>query len=175
MSLFEKYDGRRKQLLKQMQTLAEFEKTDETAHLVFEIAREILSYPNRMNQPQWLLISGAKLAAYFGYLDAKSNEAWADYKTAEVALKEVRDALMLALKNEHETITAAKASAGRETAKAEVDVIVREKRSRDFATSAHMADRMLSFIQSTLGQLKSERTHYGTAERGRPAPDQPKP
>ena len=168
MALFEKYDGRRAELIKKMQTMAEFEKSDESVGQIFAVARQILERPGNMVSVQWLLQNGGKLAAYYGYLGAKGNEAWAEYKTAEIAFKEVRDALMLALKNEKHTVTEAKASAGRETAVVEVDVIAREKRSRDFDAAARWCQAMLSFIQSTLRQLESERTHLRTAERGRP-------
>lgn len=167
MALFEKYDGRRAELVKKMQTLSEFEKSDEGVGKIFAIAREILENPRNMNNVQFLLTTGGKLAGYYGYLALKGTEAWAEYKTAEVAFKEVRDALMLALKNEKHTVTEAKASAGRETAYVEVDVITKEKRSRDFEAAVKWCQSMLSFIQSTLRQLESERTHLRTADRGR--------
>ena len=121
-----------------------------------------------MTNVNFLLTNGGKLAGYYGYLAVKGNEAWAEYKTAEVTFKEVRDALMLALKNEKATVTEARAGAGRETAFVEVDVIAREKRARDFEAAAKWCQSMLSFIQSTLRQLESERTHLKIAERGRP-------
>jgi hypothetical protein len=167
MALFEKYDGRRAELIKKMQNMAEFEKSDESVGQIFAIAREILQRPINMTNVQFLLTNGGKLAAYYGYLAVKGNEAWAEYKMAEVAFKEVRDALMLALKSEKHTVTEAKASAGRETAYVEVDVIAREKRSRDFESAARWCQSMLSFIQSTMRQLESERTHLKIAERGR--------
>lgn len=174
MSLFEKYDGRRAELIKKMQTLNEFEKSDESVGQIFKIAREILERPGNMVSVPWLLQNGGKLAAYYGYLAVKGSEAWAEYKMAEVAFKEVRDALMLALKNEKATVTEAKASAGRETAYVEVDVISREKRSRDYEAAARWCQSMLSFIQSTMRQLESERTHLKIAERGRPHDHQSK-
>lgn len=168
MALFEKYDGRRAELIKKMQTMAEFEKSDpEGVGKVFAIAREILERPTNMVNVQWLLLNGGKLAGYYGYLAFKGNEAWAEYKVGEIAFKEVRDALMLAMKNEKATVTEAKASAGRETAIVEVDVIAKEKRSRDYEAAAKWCQSMLSFIQSTLRQLESERTHLRTADRGR--------
>lgn len=150
-----------------MQTLQEFEKSDEGVHNLMDIARAILERPSNMLNVHWLLQNGGKLAGYYGYLAGKGNEAWAEYKTAEVAFKEVRDALMLALKNEKATVTEAKASAGRETAMVEVDVITKEKRSRDYEAAAKWCQSMLSFIQSTLRQLESERTHLNIAERGK--------
>lgn len=168
MALFEKYDGRRAELIKKMQTLKEFEKSDESVAQIFAIARSILERPINMTNVQFLLTNGGKLAGYYGYLAVKGNEAWAEYKMAEVAFKEVRDALMLALKNEKATVTEAKASAGRETAIVEVDVIAKEKRSRDYEAAARWCQGMLSFIQSTMRQLESERTHLKIAERGRP-------
>lgn len=167
MSLFEKYDVRRNELIKKMQTMKEFEQGDVNVKNVFDIARAILDRPNNMLNVQWLLTNGGKLAGYYGYLSSKGNEAWAEYKSAEIAFKEVRDALMLAMKDEKATITEAKASAGRDTAMLEVDVIVREKRSRDFESAARWCQSMLSFIQSTLRQLESERSHLNTADRGR--------
>lgn len=167
MSLFEKYDGRRKQLIGSMQTLAQFEKSEESLQQVFAIAREILQRPINMSNVQFLLQNGGKLAGYFGYIALKGNEAWAEYKSAEIAFREVRDALMMALKIESATVTEAKAGAGRETAYVEVDVVIKEKHSKDFEAATKWCQSMLSFIQSTLRQLESERTHLKIADRGR--------
>ena len=167
MALFEKYNLKRKALIEKMQTMQEFEKTDKSVGQLFDIARAILEKPNNMLNVQWLLKHGGMLSGYFGYLSMKGNEAWAEYKSAEIAFKEVRDALMLALKSQKATITEARASAGRETGVVEVDVIVREKRSRDYEAAAKWCQHMLSFIQSTLRQLESERTHLKIADRGR--------
>jgi len=167
MALFEKYDGRRAELVNKMQTLQEFEKSDEVVGRIFEIARSILEKPNSMLTVHWLLQNGGKLAGYYGYLGLKGADAWAEYKTAEIAFKEVRDALMLAIKHEKATVTEAKASAGRETAMVEVDVIAKEKRSRQFEACVRWCQNMLVFIQSTLKQLESERTHLNIADRGR--------
>ena len=167
MALFERYEQSRKELIKKMQTLAQFEKSDESVGKIFEIAREVLLKPINMTNTQFLLLNGGQLAGYYGYLMIKGNEAWGEYKSAEIAFREVRDALILANKKERETITEAKASAGRDTANIEIDVIVREKRSRDFEAAARWCQSMLSFIQSTLRQIENERNHLKIADRGR--------
>lgn len=168
MALFENYEKKRLDLLSKMQTMSDFEKSDpDGVGQIFAIARSILERPANMTSVQFLLTNGGKLAGYYGYLALKGSDAWAEYKTAEVAFKEVRDALMLALKSERATVTEAKAGAGRETAFMEVDVISKEKNSRQFEAAVKWCQVMLSFIQSTLRQLESERTHLRTADRGR--------
>jgi len=47
MALFEKYDGRRAELIKKMQTMAEFEKSDESVGQIFAVARQILERPGK--------------------------------------------------------------------------------------------------------------------------------
>lgn len=157
MALFDQYNTRAKELAEKMQTLKEFEKTDESVKNVVDIAREILKNPKNMLNTAWLLTSGGKLAAYYGYLTTKGNECWAEYKAAEIAFKEVRDALLIAIKNDKATITEAKASASRDTGTLEVDVILKEKRSRDYEAAAKWCQAMLSFVQSTLRQIENER------------------
>lgn len=157
MSLFDKYNERTKELVSKMKTLKQLEEEDESVKNVVDIAREILMNARVMLNPQWLMKSGGKLAAYYGYLTTKGNENWAIYKAAEVAFKEVQAALILALKEDKSTITEAKASAARDTAILEVDVIIKEKRSRDYDSAAKWCQSMLSFIQSTLRQIENER------------------
>lgn len=164
----ERYGRKRDLLIKQMQTLKQFEQSDESVKRIFDIARSILENPKSMISVQWLLANGGKLAGYYGYLATKGNEAWAEYKIAEIAFKEVHNALVMGLKGEKYTITEARATAGRETADAEVDVVLREKRAKDFEAATRWCQNMLVFIQSTLKQLESERTHLKIADRGRP-------
>lgn len=158
MALFEDYDGQRKKLMEEVQTFAQFEASDTNVHEIIEIARSVLRSPKDMYVADILVSKGSKLAGYYGYLLTKGNESWAEYKTAEVAFKSVRDALMLALKVDRQTVTEAKASAGRDTAILEVDVIAREKRYRDYEAVSKWCERMLSWVQSVLSQMKSERT-----------------
>jgi hypothetical protein len=167
MALFDQYEDRRGELLKKMQTLEDFEKSDSNVKNILDIARDILMSPKDAFNPDKLVNNGRKLSAYYGYLLTRGNEAWAEYKMAEIAFREVRDALMLAIKVDKATITEAKASAGRDTAILEVDVLLREKRSRDYEATAKWCQAMLSFIQSTLSQMKNERTHGGLADHGK--------
>ena len=130
MSAFNDYEKKRKELSAQLQTLKEFEKTDELVSKVFEISRQLLQHGTTTNL-DWLLKRGNELAQYAGILDGKSNETWGEYKVAEVAYKSVRDALMLAGTSEYGTVTQSKAVASRATVEAEVDAIAREQRSRN--------------------------------------------
>lgn len=157
MSLFDQYTNRAKQLAEKMQNLKGLEDSDESVKNVVDIARDILKDSRTMSNAQWLMRNGGKLAAYYGYLTTKGNECWAEYKTAEIAYKEIRGALLLAIKSDKATITEAKASASRDTGELEVDVIVKEKRSKDYEAAAKWCQAMLSFIQSTLRQIESER------------------
>lgn len=167
MALFEDYEGRRKELLKKMQSFKQFEDADPNVHEILEIARGILTNPKDTFSGDLLVIKGSKLAGYYGYLLTRGNESWAEYKVAEVAFRSVRDALMLALKVDRATVTEAKASATRDTGILEVDVILKEKRYRDYESVAKWCERMLSWIQSVLSQMRSERTHPGIADQGR--------
>lgn len=164
---FEKYEARRQDLIKKMQTLKEFEESDNNVKNIVDVARLILMKPNKMANVPWLLENGGNLAGYYGYLLTKGNEAWAEWKQSEIAFKEIRDALMLVHKQEKHTVTEAKANAAAETGLIETDVIVKEKRSRDYEACAKWCQAMLSFIQSTLRTLENERSHTGAAERGR--------
>lgn len=166
MSALAKYEARRQELIKRMQTFSEFEKEDLNVHKIVEIARAIIRDPKAMQNIHWLLQKGGQLAGYYGYLPTKGNEAWAEYKAAEIAFKEIRDALMLSHKVDKHTITEAKASAARETGEIEIDVIIKEKRARDYEAVSSWCQAMLSFIQSTLRQLENERGHSRIAERG---------
>jgi hypothetical protein len=168
MALFEDYEGKRKELLKKIQTFEEFEKADPNVHDILEIARRILTNPKDNFNADLLIGKGSKLAGYYGYLLTKGNEAWAEYKVAEVAFRSVRDALMIALKVDRATVTEAKASATRDTGILEVDVIAKEKRSKDYEAVAKWCERMLSWVQSVLSQMRNERGHTRIADEGKP-------
>ena len=157
MALFQDYTQKREDLMGKMQNLKEFEASDKVIGYMFEICRQVLSKPGDFQSVNWLMDRGAKLAAYHAYLTGKATEAWAEYKTAEVAFKSVKDGLMLALKNDSATVTEARAQAGRETAEVEVDVLAKEQRFRNYDSAVRTVDKMVSFIQSTLRQKEAER------------------
>lgn len=169
MGVFQDYDKKRKDLLGQMQTLKEFEQSDEIVGLVFAIARQLVQQ-NSVNNVEWLLRKGMELAQYAGVLDGRANVAWGEYKTAELAFKSVRDALMLASKSEHSTVTSAKAAASRSTQEAEVDALAREQRAKNYATAADMCNRVVMFIQTTVRWREQEMTKQNISDRGNAGP-----
>jgi hypothetical protein len=75
---------------------------------------------------------------------------------------------MIALKVDRATVTEAKASATRDTGILEVDVIAKEKRSKDYEAVAKWCERMLSWVQSVLSQMRNERGHTRIADEGKP-------
>lgn len=152
--------------MSKVQTLKEFEQSDKVVGYVFEIARNVVSRPGDFNSIDWLIKRGSLLSGYYAYLESKANEALADYEVADVTYKSVRDGLMIGLKNDKSTITEAKAEATRELVEAEVDVIAKRNRAKNYATSARVCDRIVSFIQSTLRHKEREQTTVHTAERG---------
>lgn len=165
MSVFQDYNKKREKLLEQMQTLQEFEQSDEIVGLVFVIARQLVEQKS-LNNIEWLLKKGMELANYAGVLDGRANVAWGQYKTAEMAFKSVRDALMLANKSEHNTVTTAKAQASRSTEDAEVDALAREQRSKNYATAADMCNRIVMFIQTTIRWSEQELAKERLKESG---------
>lgn len=164
MGVFQDYNKKRKDLVKQMQTLKEFEQSDEVVGLVFAISRQLVRHDT--NNVEWLLKKGMELAQYAGVLDGRANTAWGEYKTAEMAFKSVRDALMLAGKSEHSTVTAARAAASRSTQDAEVDALAREQRAKNYATAADMCNRIVMFVQTTVRWREQEMTKSNISERG---------
>jgi hypothetical protein len=168
MAIFTDYNARREKLMKQMQTLKEFEASDELVGFVFEICRQIFSRKGDVQDIDWLLQRGTELAGYFGILEGRANEKWGEYKVAEIAFTSVRDGLMLAFKD-GKTTTVARAEAKRSTEDVEVDVIAREQRSKNYYTAANMCDRMVSFIQTTLKQKEKDmaKADFGKGRNGR--------
>lgn len=167
MALFEDYEQKRQNLFTKIQSLQEFEKSDKVVNLVFEVSRQILGQPRNHSNAPWLLRKGSELIAYYPYLGGKANEAWGEYKAAEVAFKSVRDALVITMAAGKSTITEAKAEAGRASVDAEIDVIAREQKSKNYAMVADTCDRMVSFIQSTVRQIEAEKAKVSHADRGR--------
>ena len=167
MAIFQDYEKKRIELMGKMQTLQEFEKSDEIVGLVFTVSREMLSNEGKNTQNiEWLLKKGNELAQYAGVLDGRANEAWGGYKIAEIAFKSVRDALILASKNEYDTITAARAHAQNATQDAEVDTIAREQKAKNYATVSDICNRVVMFIQTTLRLREQELSKITTSERG---------
>lgn len=167
MSIFQDYQKKRENLMSQMQTLKEFEKSDEIVSLVFTVSREVLDRKaNRTQDVEWLLKKGMELAQYAGVLDGKHNEMWGEYKTAEIAFKSVRDALMLASKSDHENVTSAKAAATRATQEAEVDALAREQKSKNYEMAADICNRVVMFFQTTIRWREQEMSKTRISERG---------
>ncbi len=167
MSVFQDYEKKRIDLMGKMQTLKEFEASDEIVGLVFNISRQMIAdNGSRAQNVDWLLRKGNELAQYAGVLDGKANEAWGEYKIAEIAFKSVRDALTLASKGEYDTVTAAKAHASRSTQDSEVDAIAREQRAKNYATAADICNRVVMFIQTQVRWREQEITKTRISERG---------
>lgn len=167
MALFQDYESTRQELIKEIETFKEFEASDKNVKEVMDIARGILINPKDMYVGDILASKGSKLVAYYGNMLTLGNQAWAEYKVAEVAFKGIRDALMLALKVDKPTITEAKASAARDTAMFEVDVIKREKRYRDYDAVARSCDKMVTWVQTLLRKLEAERVQANMQGRGK--------
>lgn len=168
MGVFQDYEKKRIELVGKMQTLKEFEKSDEVVGLVFTISRQMLENSgSRTQNVDWLLKKGNELAQYAGVLDGRANEAWGEYKVAEIAFKSVRDALIIASKSEYDTVTSAKAAANRSTVDAEVDSLAREQRAKNYATAADICNRMVMFIQTTVRWREQEYSKTALADRGR--------
>lgn len=167
MGVFQDYEKKRLTLLEKMQTPKEFEQSDEVVGKVYAYARQIYER-NQTADVEWLLRRGMELAALAGVLDGKATAAWGEYKTAEVAHKSTRDALMLAGKSEHETVTASKAAASRATEEVEVDTLAREQKAKNYAAAADMCNRVVMFIQTTVRWREQEYFKATIAERGQP-------
>lgn len=165
MSVFQEYEQKRVALLEKMQTLEDFEKTDEIVGIVFETSRQLVRGANTSNV-DWLLRTGMKLAQYAGVLDGRATEAWGEYKIAEMAFKSTRDALMLALQSEHKNVTSARAAAGKSTQDAEVDALAREQRSKNYSLAADMCNRITMFIQTTVRWREQEMMKAKINDRG---------
>lgn len=165
---FDSYEAKRNELMRKMQTLKQFEQSDELVNKVFLICRQIFERKGDVQNIEWLLQRGTELAAYFGILEGRANEAWGDYKVAEIAFKSVKEALMLGLRGVGKvgTVTEAKAQANQSMGEVEVDCIAREQRAKNYATAAKMCDRMVSFIQTTLRQKEQDMAKVNVA-RGR--------
>lgn len=167
MGVLKNYEKLRKDLTSKMQTLQEFEKSDELVKRILDISRLMLEKGGyRTKNIEWLLDKGNELVQYAGIVEFKSNESWGEYKVAEIAFKSVRDALMLASKTEHSTITGAKAYATRATQDAEVDAIAREQSAKNYATAASICNRMVMFIQTTVRWREQEYAKVNFSERG---------
>lgn len=160
MALFQKYDELREELMKQMESLQQFELSDKAVGFVFQVARDILKMDRGLNNIDFLLEKGRLLAGYMGIMEAKGNEKWSEYKVAEVSFKSVRDAIMISIKSgEKTTVTEARAEASRESQKAEIDVIARELKSKHYYTVARICQQIVSIIQTTVKYRQSEISH----------------
>lgn len=148
-----------------MQTLKEFERSDEVVGLVFAISRQLIQEQN-LNNIDWLLRKGKELSEYAGVLEGRANVAWGEHKAAEMAFKSVRDALMIANKGDSGTVTIARAEASRATQEAEVDVLAREQNYKNYATVANMCTGTVMFMQTTIRWAEKELSRQGFIERG---------
>jgi len=167
MAIHQDYEKKRLELQKQLQTMKEFEKTDKVVNHALEISRNVVRCPADYKSIPTILEQGRQLTGYLGPLGFKSNEAWGEYKVAEVAWKHVKDGLLLAYKGEKLTATEARAQAGREMTDAEVDTIAREQRYKNYEIAIEMCDKVVSFIQTTIGYLKTEKLNAGQIGDGR--------
>lgn len=165
MNVYQEYEKKRVKLVEKMSTLKEFEKEDEIVGLVFEIARQMVG-GSHSQDVEWLLRKGMQLAQYAGVLDGRANESWGEFRSAELAYKSVRDALIIASKSEHDSVTAAKAAASRSTEDSEVDVLAREQRSKNYAIAADMCNRIVMFIQTTIRWREKEYMQSKINSRG---------
>ena len=166
-AVFNEYEKKRVDLMAKMQTLKEFEGSDEIVGLVFNISRQMLEGNGSRNQDmEWLLKKGNELAQYAGVLDGRANEKWGEYKVAEIAYKSVRDALTLANRSEYNSVTAAKAHASRATQDAEVDAIAREQKSKNYETAADICNRIVMFVQTQVRWRESEMAQAKINDRG---------
>ena len=166
MSHFKDYQKRRDALLETIDSLKDFEASDRSVGFVFTVAREILANPADFQGVAWLLRKGAELTAYFSYLEGTANVMDARYKVAEVAHTDVRNGVAIALRNDEVKYTEARALAAQGTVESEVDVIKQELLAKNYATAAKVAEKMVSYIQSTLRQKESERHNIKLGESG---------
>lgn len=168
MALFDNYKKRHGELMKKLQSFEEFEKSDKLIGRVMNIARQVIQQPGDVQATSWLLSKGAELSAYYGAVEARANEARAEYEAAEIAQKSTRDGLMLSLKGGDVGVTEARAQAGLEMVDSEIDVVAKKQRSDYYSTVARACEKMVSFVQSTLRHKEAERNQTKIAERGLP-------
>jgi ribosomal protein L17 len=168
MSLFQNYKQRQEALLKMISSLKDFEGSDKSVGYVFAVAREILSKPTDFQNVQWLIRKGSELIAYYAYLEGTANVHNAKSQVSEVAHNDVKAGMMIALTSEDVSTTTARAQASQATVDSEVDVIKEELLAKNYATAAKVADRMVSFIQSTLRNKESEMNRGKLTDQGLP-------
>ena len=143
-----------------------FLQKDKTAELVVNIARSVLSKPGDFQSTEWLLQNGAKLAAYYAYLEGKSNQSRAEAEVAEITHNSVIDGLLLTYTAEGAKVTEARAQAKQALEESAIDVQVRKQKAGYYNTTARAAEKIVSFIQSTLRNKESEMRTSPQIEKG---------
>lgn len=152
--------------LAKLQTFDGFLKKDKTAELVVNIARNVLSKPADFQSTSWLLDNGAKLAAYYSYLEAKANQTRAEAEVAEITHQGVQDGLLLSYKQSGANTTEARSQAKVDLEESAIDVQVKKQLAGYYATVSRAAEKIVSFIQSTLRNKEGERATQAQADKG---------
>ena len=143
-----------------------FLKKDKTAELVINIARNILSKPQDFQSTDWLLQNGAKLASYYAYLEGKANQTKAEAEVAGITHSSVVDGLLIVYRAEGANTTEARAQAKCELEEAAVEVEVKKQLAGYYNATARTAEKIVSFVQSTLRNKEAERITSAQIEKG---------
>jgi len=162
----QKYKEKLEKNLAQLETFDKFLERDKTADLVINIARHILKNPGDFQSTGWLLKNGAKLASYYAYLEGKSNQTRQEAEVAELTLNSVQDGLLIAYRQDGANTTEARSQAKIDTEDSAIDVVKKKQQAGYYNTAARAAEKVVSFIQSTLRNKESERTSSPSIEKG---------
>jgi len=147
---FNIYTNRLKKLMGKLETLEVWKEKDKLIKFIFKQAKWFQSFQLDTQDVKSLLEIGGRLVGAYAYLEAKTSERMVAAKLAELSCRDVRDSLMISLKDDNTTITEARAKAQHEMQEAELDVLLRELEHKRYYAATQGAMNMVIMIQSVV-------------------------
>jgi hypothetical protein len=144
------YKNKLNKLIDKLETLEVWKEKDNLIKYVFEQAKWFQTYQLDKQDTDKLLGIGGRLVGAYAFLEAKSSEKMVISKLAELSCKEVKDSLMISLKDDDTTITEARAKAQSQMQEAELDVLLKELEYKRYHAATQGAVNMVIMCQVVL-------------------------
>jgi len=155
---FNIYESKLQKLMDKLETLEVWKEKDKLIKYVFDQAKWFQSYKLDSQDIEKLLEIGSRLVGAYAFLEARSSEKMVISKLAELSCKEVKDSLMISLKDDRTTITEARARAQSAMQEAELDVLLKELEYKRYQAASQGATNMVIMCQVVLKSKGYERS-----------------
>lgn len=142
-----------------VKNIEQFRESDPMVDLVFKIGRELFETPLDQQNEGGLLRTGGKLTGALAYIGQKACYARAERDVYEQKREEMMSDMMLKYLDTDYKVTKARAEV--KTLLREIDdlIVAKEAEKNQWENIMHAADKMTSFIQSSLKMKDTERFH----------------